>query len=435
MPDTLLGGIAINEFLVDPTSATNNFDTDGNGAARGRDEFIELVNTSNAAIDISGLELWDQGRDNWFTFPPGTILQAGAVAVVVRDVQNGGSLPAVTGDNLAFDAAFGSGVFNNNGDNIVVYDPANDEYIQATYNGDPQLDPATSAGFDGFSATATRSGLGEDFGSDIDGISLQRLNTGFTNNQTPTPGSLLCFIEGSLIETDTGFQPIETLRAGDRVRTLDAGFQQIVWVFGTPVSASEMQHNAALRPITLSALPGLPPLTVSRQHRVLVSGKPVERMFGTPSVLAPVKDLTPPDEGGARTTTARTRYFHILLEKHHILNANGYAAESLFNGPEAQRSLSQAALANIKLAENATAIRVLSTQVAPARVLVSGAKARRLAFRLRKNGLCEVSPFGALGEGYAPARPASVMSNRHVLPPVTAQHATSRDVAVRSTST
>ena len=59
------------------------------------------------------------------------------MAVVVRNVQNGGSLPAVTGNDLAFDADFGSGVINNDGDNVVLYDPTNDEFIQATFNGDP----------------------------------------------------------------------------------------------------------------------------------------------------------------------------------------------------------------------------------------------------------------------------------------------------------
>lgn len=69
MPDTLRGGMVINEVLVDPNGAMN-YDTDGSGNAVGGDEFLEIANTSNTAIDISGLELWDQGRDNWFTFPP-----------------------------------------------------------------------------------------------------------------------------------------------------------------------------------------------------------------------------------------------------------------------------------------------------------------------------------------------------------------------------
>ena len=177
----LLGGIAINEFIADPNSVSNNFDTDGNGTASATDEFVEVVNTSGAAIDISGLELWDAGAKNWFSFPPGTILGAGNVAVVVVGVQAGGSLPTVSGGNLAFDAGRGSGVLNNTGDNIVAYDPGADQYIQLTYNGDATDDPTT---YTGFSATATQVGVTEDFGNDIDGVSLVRSPDGDTNTQT-----------------------------------------------------------------------------------------------------------------------------------------------------------------------------------------------------------------------------------------------------------
>lgn len=99
MADTLLGGIAINEILVDPNGAAN-YDTDGNGTANAIDEYIELVNTSTVAIDISGLELWDAGVGHWFTFPVGTILQPGAHALVMSGVQAGGSLPTGGADDL-----------------------------------------------------------------------------------------------------------------------------------------------------------------------------------------------------------------------------------------------------------------------------------------------------------------------------------------------
>ena len=76
------GGIAINEILIDP-NGSNNYDTDGNGTADTCDEFIELYNVSGSTIDISGFQLWDDGSDNWFTFPASTTLGAGNYAVVV----------------------------------------------------------------------------------------------------------------------------------------------------------------------------------------------------------------------------------------------------------------------------------------------------------------------------------------------------------------
>lgn len=51
MADMLLGGIVINEIIVDPNGASN-FDTDGNGIADDEDEYVELFNASASAVDI-----------------------------------------------------------------------------------------------------------------------------------------------------------------------------------------------------------------------------------------------------------------------------------------------------------------------------------------------------------------------------------------------
>ncbi|MCK0139008.1 Hint domain-containing protein [Aliiroseovarius sp. F47248L] len=390
MASTLLGGITINEILVDPNGA-NNFDTDGNGVARSADEFIELVNTSNSAIDISGLELWDRGRDNWFTFPPGTVLEPGAVAVVVRNVQNGGSLPSVTGDNLAFDANYGSGVFNNNGDNIVVYDPTNDEFIQAIYNVDTVDDPVAGPGYSGFSSTATQSGTTEDFGNDQDGFSIQRTSAGFNNSLTPTPGAdIVCFASGTLLETPKGFTPIATLRTGDLVNTMDDGWQPIRWIFARRVTLADLLADPHLLPIEVSAkIMGddqpSKPLLISRQHRILIEGKIAQRMFGSEQILAAAKDLTGCE--GIRVHRPNTSffYYHVLLEKHQILNANGIAAESLFLGSEAMAILSKDAQEELRLLFPYDGLEAPALSQTPSRPLTSGARVRTLVKRHVKN--------------------------------------------------
>ena len=150
MADTLLGGIVINEILVDPNGATN-FDTDGTAPAT--DEYVEFFNTSSSAIDISGLELWDAGGGNWFTFPPGTILQPGGHALVLSGVQSGGALPTGGANDLFFDAGRGTALINNGADNVTLYDPTNDEFVRATFNGDTLDDPTLGGGYTGFSDT------------------------------------------------------------------------------------------------------------------------------------------------------------------------------------------------------------------------------------------------------------------------------------------
>lgn len=186
----VLSGVSLNEVLIDPNSATANFDTDGSGTAEDVDEFVELTNQSAAAVDLSGWQLWDAGAGNWFTFPPGSVLQPGAYAVVLVGVQTGGALPTMGNPaSLAFDAGRAATVFNNGTDNVVLLDPLQDAYVQFLYNGDTPDDPP--AAYAGFPATAVRSGPLEDWGTDQDGHSVTRYPSGDSNvgvHSVVTPG-------------------------------------------------------------------------------------------------------------------------------------------------------------------------------------------------------------------------------------------------------
>jgi hypothetical protein len=396
--DKLLGGIVINEVLVDPNGA-NNFDTDGNGTASPLDEFIEFYNTSNVAIDISGLELWDSGTGLWFTFPPGTTLQPGAFATVVIGVQAGGSLPTGNANDLFFDAGRGTAVLNNGSDNIVLYDPASDTYISATYNGDTPDDPTTD--YPGFSATATQVGGGEAFGTDIDGFSIARSPDGsdtFTNNQTPTPGSAnVCFTRGTTFETTDGPVLIENLRAGDWLKTHDQGDQKIRWIWSRTWHKSELEQHPNLKPIRIKcgALGhGLPKrdLLVSRHHRLLVSSPIVERMFGTTKALAPAKDLLAQEGVDIADDVQEVTYYHILLESHAIVFAESVPVESLFLGEQALRGIDPAAINELCRIFNTRPARLWQAASDPAYLFISGNRARMLFHRHAKHSMPIVDP-------------------------------------------
>lgn len=391
MADQLLGGIIINEVLADPNSASANFDTDGNGNTDSRDEFIEIYNSSNTAIDISGLELWDAGKGNWFTFPPGTVLQPGGHAMVIAKVQGGGSLPTGGPDDLFFDAQSGTAVMNNNKDNLVLYDPNNDEYIQATYNGDALDDPPND--YAGFSATATRVGTGEDFGHDIDGYSIQRSPDGsdtFINDQTPTPGTTnICFTQGTLFDTASGPRPIEQLRTGDLLLTMDNGLQPIRWIWARHWPLAVLHSQPALRPIRVAkgALgAGLPrcDLLLSRHHRLMIRSKIAKRMYGKSEVLAPAKDLTAIKGIEQAPITGSITYYHILMDRHEILYAEGAPAESLYLGAETRHAITPEARAELRLIYGPCWDRFTETQPS-SRLLASGRKARNMAERHHKN--------------------------------------------------
>lgn len=165
-------GIIFNEVLVNPNGSTYAFDTDGNGIIQAREEYIEIYNTSNVAINIGGLELWDAGSKNWFTFPEPTLLEGRAYAYVVAGYDEaGGALPTPNANTLAFSAGRSGAVINNSGDNVVLLDRVADKFIQLRFDGDAEDDPTT---YTGFSATATRVGTTEDFGTTTAGVSVVR---------------------------------------------------------------------------------------------------------------------------------------------------------------------------------------------------------------------------------------------------------------------
>lgn len=393
MADSLLGGIVINEILVDPNGSLN-FDTDGNGTAAATDEFVELYNSSGAAIDISGLELWDAGVGHWFTFPPGTVLAAGAHAMVMTGVQSGGSLPTGDPGDLFFDLGRGSALINNGGDNVTVYDPGNDEFIQATFNGDSLDDPTLGAGgYSGFSATATRNGSGEDFGNDTDGQSLQRFYDGSDTfvSDGPTPGiTNVCFADGTLLLTPAGERPVEDLRPGDLVMTADHGAQEVRWTFHKSWTAAEIaaSPNLAAVRIQKGALgPDLPlrDLRLSQQHRVLVQGRIAERMFGKPEVLVPAKAFLDLPGVSLDPPVAGVTYFHIMLSQHEVLISDGVATESLFLGPQAIKSIPAPALRELQAVLDMSLDELANSPCAPARIFVTGKRARKLLDRHARN--------------------------------------------------
>ena len=178
-----LNSLVINEVLADPNSSgANNFDTDGNGVAESGDEFFELFNTSAAPLDVGGLQFWDAsgGGTHYFTIPESTTLGANSFLLIVSDidVDGGGALPVLDLGSQAFDMGGGLSL-NNGGDNIVVYDPATDQFIQALYNGAAAVDPSN---YSGFSGTASRIGSVLDLGQDAQGVSLALSPDGDTSN-------------------------------------------------------------------------------------------------------------------------------------------------------------------------------------------------------------------------------------------------------------
>lgn len=142
-----------------------------------------------------------------------------------------------------------------------------------------------------------------------------------------------CFAAGTEIATPRGRRKVETLRAGDLVTTEDGRSVAIAWVGSSSYGRRQAAQEDRLRPVHLQAHafgPGLPDreLVLSPQHRVVVEGAACELLYGTERVFVIARHLTVPF-ACMPEPEADVTYFHVLLERHEILLANGLPSESL----------------------------------------------------------------------------------------------------------
>jgi hypothetical protein len=158
-----------------------------------------------------------------------------------------------------------------------------------------------------------------------------------------TPPTFPCFVKGTLIETDIGPLPIETLRIGDLVKTQDNGLQPIRWIGQKTVPA-----KGFLAPITFEpgSIGNYRRLRVSPQHRMLVRDWRNEFYFASGPVFVAAKYLVN-DTTIRRTPMPEVTYLHLILDAHEVIFAEGVATESLFLGAEAIEALDKDTLAEI----------------------------------------------------------------------------------------
>ncbi len=198
----------------------------------------------------------------------------------------------------------------------------------------------------------------------------------------------VCFAAGTLISVagnDT--RPIETLAPADLVQTADHGPRPVRWIAHHAISAASLARNPHVRPMRISAGAlgrGLPdaPLVVSPQHRILVRSKIAERMFGQSEVLLPAKFLLGVTGVELDPRTGGVDYYHVVMDRHEVLFANGVGAESLYRGQEAMKTLRSAQSAALAIlgASGTAAIGDV-----PARLFAQGGRGRRLVERHLKN--------------------------------------------------
>jgi hypothetical protein len=137
-----------------------------------------------------------------------------------------------------------------------------------------------------------------------------------------TATDFVCFLAGTLIATERGEVPVETLRAGDLVLArhgAQVSFKPLVWVGRMEASAAPGAHGVPII-IEADALgQGMPvrDLRVSPEHALLVD-----------DVLIPAHLLVNGETIRPDPTRRRVTYYHLELERHGLLLSDGAWSES-----------------------------------------------------------------------------------------------------------
>ncbi|KNX41969.1 hypothetical protein ROTO_14370 [Roseovarius tolerans] len=161
---------------------------------------------------------------------------------------------------------------------------------------------------------------------------------------SPDPPAFPCFAAGTLIETERGPLPVEVIRAGDLVHTLDHGLQPVRWS-----GQREVPGRGPMAPIEIAAgaLGNWRKLVVSPQHRMLIGDWRTEMYFGQPQVLVAALHLVNGDTI-RQVPRSRVRYVHLAFDQHEVVLAEGIPSESLHLGEMALGALSAAKHAELR---------------------------------------------------------------------------------------
>lgn len=139
-----------------------------------------------------------------------------------------------------------------------------------------------------------------------------------------------CFAAGTMIRTVAGDVPIELLKVGDLIETMDHGAQQIRWVGCRTVSASGDFAPIRFEP---DAIGNTRTLYLSPQHRVLFTDWRAELYFAEREILIAAKHLV----NGKDITVqygGQIEYFHLLFDQHEIIYSDNAPSESFHPGEQ-----------------------------------------------------------------------------------------------------
>jgi len=137
--------------------------------------------------------------------------------------------------------------------------------------------------------------------------------------------SIACYGLGTLIETDEGDVVVESLVIGDKVRTMSGALRSIKWIGRRAYAGRFIAMNRDILPVCFKAgslgenLPRRD-LLISPHHAMYIDG-----------LLIEAKDLVNGVSIVQAATVERVDYFHIELDSHDVIIAEGALSETFID--------------------------------------------------------------------------------------------------------
>lgn len=197
------------------------------------------------------------------------------------------------------------------------------------------------------------------------------------------PGNfMVCFADGTLIQTPKGPRKVETLVQGDLVVTLDRGPQPIRWIGVQHRFYQPGQDDlVVIEPGALGQGTPKKRLRLSRQHRVFIRSRIAQRMFGSAEVLLPAHRLVGCPGIYFSAWDGLMGYWHFLCDQHELVFANHALTESLLMGDQAHKQVGRKAIHEIADLDPC----LLTPSPEPARPIPHGRTQSRFVHRVLKN--------------------------------------------------
>lgn len=152
-----------------------------------------------------------------------------------------------------------------------------------------------------------------------------------------------CFVAGCRILTPHGLVAVEEVVPGDLVITRDEGARPVRWIGRRRVAAA---GDFAPIAFAAGALGDHGAVSLSPEHRVLLTGARAEILFGEDEVLVAAKHLVN-DHSIRRKPGGEVDYLHLMFDRHQVVWAEGLPSESFYPGATSLAGLEMGARAEL----------------------------------------------------------------------------------------